>query len=52
MVTLTIQAYERLVEINGVNPDTYYFTYEGEDEAAGWVFGDTFPVIFSDKTKW
>ena len=52
MVTLTIQAYERLVEINGVNPDTYYFTYEGEDEAEGWVFGDTFPVIFSDKTTW
>ena len=48
MVTLTTGQYERLVERNLVQPDTYYFTYEGEAETETWGFGDQFPVILTD----
>lgn len=49
--TLTTTRYQQLVDNNQVDPDTYYFTYEGEDEEehTGWVFGDTFPVIFTEQ---
>lgn len=51
LITLTASKYQRLVDNDQVDPDVYYFTYEGEDEEehTGWVFGDTFPVIFTDK---
>lgn len=48
MVTLTTGQYERLVERNLVQPDTYYFTYEGEAETETWGFGDQFPIILTD----
>lgn len=45
MVTLTTQAYQRLVDRGLVDESTYYFTYEGEEETTNWTFGGTFPVI-------
>ena len=44
MVTLTTQAYQRLVDRGLVDESTYYFTYE-EEETTNWTFGGTFPVI-------
>lgn len=49
--TLTTTRYQQLVDNDQVDPNTYYFTYEGEDEEehTGWVFGDTFPAIFTER---
>lgn len=46
LVTLTIQQYQALGD--NVDPNTYYFTYDGEEEPSNWVFGDRFPVIFTN----
>ena len=50
MVTLSASAYQYLVENNLVDRNTYYFTYEGEDEPSGdtWHFGDAFPIVLTD----
>ena len=53
MVTLTVQAYENLVSLNMVDENTYYFTYEPEEEPetpteGSWHFGDEFPIILTD----
>lgn len=48
MVTITAQRYQLLVENNLVEPNVYYFTYEGEEEGT-WTFGDTFPIILTDE---
>lgn len=50
LVTLTTQAYDALVQMDAVDPNTYYFTYEGEETTSNWTFGDTFPVIFHEET--
>ena len=47
MVTLSEEAYQTLVETGGVDPNTYYFTYNAEDYAEGWTFGDKFPITFT-----
>lgn len=51
LVTLTTSRYQQLVDNGQVDPNVYYFTYEGEDEEehTGWHFGDTFPVIFTNE---
>ena len=41
MVTLSASDYQDLVDLNLVETDTYYFTYED------WTFGDTFPTTLS-----
>ena len=50
MVTLSASAYQYLVDNNLVDRNTYYFTYEGEDEPSGdtWHFGDAFPIVLTD----
>jgi hypothetical protein len=48
MITLTAEEYESLVRTNMVDPNTYYFTYEGEAPSTDWHFGDNFPIIFTD----
>lgn len=48
MVTLTASQYAQLVENNLVQQDVYYFTYEGEAPSAGWQFGGTFPITFTE----
>lgn len=50
MVTLSVSAYQYLVDNNLVDRNTYYFTYEGEDIPEGdtWHFGDPFPIILTD----
>ena len=50
MVTLSKGKYDRLVENDEINPNTYYFTYEGEEGEEGdtWHFGEPFPIILSD----
>ena len=50
MVTLSASAYQYLVENNLVDRNTYYFTYEGEDEPSGdtWHFGDALPIVLTD----
>lgn len=48
MVTLTASQYAQLVEDNLVQQDVYYFTYEGEAPSAGWQFGGTFPITFTE----
>ena len=46
MVTLTTLEYQHLVDNNLVDLNTYYFTYEDEEETTtNWTFGGTFPVI-------
>ena len=45
-VTLSEGSYQRLVDNNSIDSDTYYFTYEGGPE--GWSFGDEFPIILID----
>lgn len=48
MVTLSQSRYNQLVEQGLINPNTYYFTYEGEEpESYTWHFGDTFPIVFN-----
>ena len=42
--TLTTSEYEALVNINQVEDDTYYFTYEAD---GGWTFGGRFPITLS-----
>lgn len=49
MVTLSTRAYQLLVDANAVDPDTYYFTYEGDD-IQSWTFGDTFPITFGSES--
>jgi hypothetical protein len=48
MITLTVAQYEALVASNLVNENTYYFTYEEEEQQTTWGFGDKFPVILTD----
>ena len=50
MVILSASAYQYLVDNNLVDRNTYYFTYEGEDEPSGdtWHFGDAFPIVLTD----
>ena len=50
MVTLSASAYQYLVDNDLVDRNTYYFTYEGEDEPSGdtWHFGDAFPIVLTD----
>ena len=50
MVTLSASAYQYLVDNNLVDRNTYYFTYEGEDEPSGdtWHFGDAFTIVLTD----
>lgn len=50
MVTLSASAYQYLVDNNLVDRNTYYFTYEGEDEPSTdtWHFGDQFPIVLTD----
>lgn len=49
LVTLTVSQYQSLVDSGMVQSDTYYFTYEGEEQENNhtWTFGDNFPVIFT-----
>lgn len=49
LVTLTVSQYQSLVDSGMVQSDTYYFTYEGEEQENNhtWAFGDNFPVIFT-----
>jgi hypothetical protein len=35
MVTLSTRSYQQLVDNDLVDPDTYYFTYEVENESLG-----------------
>lgn len=44
LVTLTTAEYEALVNVNQVEDDTYYFTYEAD---GGWTFGGRFPITLS-----
>ena len=48
MVTLSEAKYQWLASLNAINPYTYYFTYEGEEETSNWTFGDTFPIVFGE----
>jgi len=48
LVTLTTSQYQALVDADEIDADTYYFTYEGEEEPSNWVFGDKFPVTFTN----
>lgn len=49
MVTLTKTRYDSLVEQELIDPETYYFTYEGEEPSGEtWHFGDHFPIILTD----
>ena len=48
LVTLTTSQYQALVDADEVDADTYYFTYDGEEEPNDWVFGDKFPVTFAN----
>lgn len=48
MITLTAEEYESLVRTNMVDPNTYYFTYEGEAPSTDWHFGDSFPITFTE----
>lgn len=48
MVTLTEARYQWLVGVGAIDPSTYYFTYEGEEETNNWTFGGTFPIIFGE----
>lgn len=45
MMTLTVEQYEYLVSTDAVNENTYYFTYEEEEET--WTFGGTFPITLT-----
>jgi len=47
MVTLSASQYQVLVNSNLVDSNTYYFTYEDEEETTSWTFGNTFPVILA-----
>lgn len=48
MVTLTKTRYDSLVEQELIDPETYYFTYEGEEPSGEtWHFGDHFPIILT-----
>lgn len=49
MVTLSARAYQLLVDANAVDPNTYYFTYEGDD-IQSWTFGGTFPITFGSES--
>ena len=53
MVTLSKGRYNRLVENDEINPNTYYFTYEGEEGEEGntWHFGEPFPIVLTN-SKW
>ena len=44
LITLTTSEYEALVNVNQVEDDTYYFTYEAD---GGWTFGGRFPITLS-----
>ena len=44
LITLTTAEYEALVNVNQVEDDTYYFTYEAD---GGWTFGGRFPITLS-----
>lgn len=44
LITLTTAEYEALVNVNQVEDDTYYFTYEAD---SGWTFGGRFPITLS-----
>ena len=49
MITLTKNRYNSLVENDLIDPETYYFTYEGEEPSGEtWHFGDHFPIIFTE----
>ena len=49
MVTLTKTRYDSLVEQELIDPETYYFTYEGEEPSKNtWHFGDPFPITLTD----
>jgi hypothetical protein len=49
MITLTKNRYDSLVENDLIDPETYYFTYEGEEPSGEtWHFGDPFPIIFTE----
>ena len=43
MVALSVSAYQNLIDLDLVEPDTYYFTYEDEN----WTFGDNFPITLT-----
>ena len=48
MVTLTKTRYDSLVEQELIDPETYYFTYEGKEPSGEtWHFGDHFPIILT-----
>jgi hypothetical protein len=51
MVTLSKNRYNKLVEDDQINPNTYYFTYEGDEgeDVDTWHFGETFPIILSER---
>lgn len=48
MVTLSESKYQWLASLNAINPNTYYFTYEGEETNNNWTFGGTFPIILGE----
>lgn len=49
-VVITTSQYRALVASNNVNSNTYYFTYDGEEETETWGFGDQFPIILTEGT--
>ena len=50
-VMMTTAQYRALVESDQVDNNTYYFTYEGEEEeTTTWGFGDQFPITLTEGT--
>lgn len=43
-VTISKSRYDNLVQMNQISGNTYYFTYEDEEENNNWEFGGTFPI--------
>ena len=43
-VTMSKARYDYLVQMNQISGNTYYFTYEDEEENNNWEFGGTFPI--------
>lgn len=52
MITLTTARYNALVEQELIDPNTYYFTYDGEEESDTWHFGESFPIILTEGNNW
>lgn len=49
LITMSKARYDRLVERQLVDPNTYYFTYEQETPSGNtWHFGDEFPIVLTD----